>query len=112
LQKIDFFFATKKKIKKKNQKKKTQKNKKKKRLKLPRKEMTEYKLVIVGGGGVGKSALTIQLIQNHFIDEYDVCFLHVFQFFCFFFFAHFLCCKKSESDVAQCAYFYESLSKE
>jgi GTPase KRas protein len=35
------------------------------------KKMTEYKLVIVGGGGVGKSALTIQLIQNHFIDEYD-----------------------------------------
>eukprot|EP01120_Amphizonella_sp_Union-15-10_P012630 TRINITY_DN564_c0_g1_i1.p1 TRINITY_DN564_c0_g1~~TRINITY_DN564_c0_g1_i1.p1 ORF type:complete len:203 (-),score=57.32 TRINITY_DN564_c0_g1_i1:88-666(-) len=33
--------------------------------------MTEYKLVIVGGGGVGKSALTIQLIQNHFVDEYD-----------------------------------------
>eukprot|EP01117_Protostelium_nocturnum_P015067 TRINITY_DN57_c0_g1_i2.p1 TRINITY_DN57_c0_g1~~TRINITY_DN57_c0_g1_i2.p1 ORF type:complete len:189 (+),score=74.97 TRINITY_DN57_c0_g1_i2:154-720(+) len=33
--------------------------------------MTEYKLVIVGGGGVGKSALTIQLIQNYFIDEYD-----------------------------------------
>jgi len=31
----------------------------------------EYKLVIVGGGGVGKSALTIQFIQNHFIDEYD-----------------------------------------
>ncbi|KAI1237980.1 GTPase HRas, partial [Lamprotornis superbus] len=24
-----------------------------------------------GGGGVGKSALTIQLIQNHFVDEYD-----------------------------------------
>nr|AAA33245.1 ras protein [Dictyostelium discoideum] len=33
--------------------------------------MTEYKLVIVGGGGVGKSALTIQLIQVHFDDEYD-----------------------------------------
>jgi GTPase KRas protein len=33
--------------------------------------MTEYKLVIVGGGGVGKSALTIQLIQSHFVDEYD-----------------------------------------
>eukprot|EP01103_Thecamoeba_quadrilineata_P009394 TRINITY_DN19148_c0_g1_i1.p1 TRINITY_DN19148_c0_g1~~TRINITY_DN19148_c0_g1_i1.p1 ORF type:complete len:188 (-),score=42.69 TRINITY_DN19148_c0_g1_i1:21-584(-) len=32
---------------------------------------SEYKLVIVGGGGVGKSALTIQLIQNHFLDEYD-----------------------------------------
>lgn len=31
----------------------------------------EYKLVVVGGGGVGKSALTIQLIQSHFIDEYD-----------------------------------------
>ena len=34
--------------------------------------MTEYKLVVVGAGGVGKSALTIQLIQNHFVDEYDM----------------------------------------
>jgi GTPase KRas len=34
-------------------------------------DMTEYKLVIVGGGGVGKSALTIMFIQNHFIEEYD-----------------------------------------
>ncbi|XP_064634259.1 GTPase HRas isoform X4 [Lineus longissimus] len=33
--------------------------------------MTEYKLVVVGAGGVGKSALTIQLIQNHFVEEYD-----------------------------------------
>lgn len=33
--------------------------------------MTEYKLVVVGAGGVGKSALTIQLIQNQFVDEYD-----------------------------------------
>src|SRR4029434_3948448 len=31
--------------------------------------MTEYKLVVVGAGGVGKSALTIQLIQTHFVDE-------------------------------------------
>jgi GTPase KRas protein len=29
----------------------------------------EYKLVVVGGGGVGKSALTIQFIQSHFVDE-------------------------------------------
>lgn len=34
-------------------------------------QMTEYKLVVVGAGGVGKSALTIQLIQNHFVEEYD-----------------------------------------
>jgi len=31
----------------------------------------EYKLVIVGGEGVGKSALTIQLIQGKFVTEYD-----------------------------------------
>ena len=31
----------------------------------------EYKLVIMGGGGVGKSAICIQFIQNHFVDEYD-----------------------------------------
>jgi len=35
-----------------------------------RDSMTEYKLVVVGGGGVGKSALTIQLINHHFMDEY------------------------------------------
>jgi len=33
--------------------------------------MTEYKLVVVGGGGVGKSALTVQLINCHFIEDYD-----------------------------------------
>lgn len=33
--------------------------------------LREYKLVVGGGGGVGKSALTIQFIQNHFVDEYD-----------------------------------------
>ena len=35
------------------------------------KDLTEYKLVVVGGGGVGKSALTIQFIQSHFVEEYD-----------------------------------------
>ncbi|KAJ3425567.1 ras-like protein rasd [Anaeramoeba flamelloides] len=30
-----------------------------------------YKIVVVGGGGVGKSAITIQFLQNHFITEYD-----------------------------------------
>ena len=33
--------------------------------------MTEYKLVVVGGGGVGKSAITIQFVQRHFIEDYD-----------------------------------------
>ncbi|KAH8113404.1 ras-1 [Phellopilus nigrolimitatus] len=33
--------------------------------------LREYKLVVVGGGGVGKSALTIQYVQSHFVDEYD-----------------------------------------
>ncbi len=31
----------------------------------------EHKLVIMGGGGVGKSAMTVQFISNHFIYEYD-----------------------------------------
>lgn len=33
--------------------------------------MVEYKIVVVGDGGVGKSALTIQYIQNHFFEDYD-----------------------------------------
>ena len=33
--------------------------------------MTYYKLVVVGAEGVGKSALTIQLTQNHFVDDHD-----------------------------------------
>ncbi|KAI0032503.1 ras protein [Vararia minispora EC-137] len=33
--------------------------------------LREYKLVVAGGGGVGKSALTVQFIQGKFIDEYD-----------------------------------------
>eukprot|EP00456_Euglypha_rotunda_P009482 TRINITY_DN1213_c2_g3_i1.p1 TRINITY_DN1213_c2_g3~~TRINITY_DN1213_c2_g3_i1.p1 ORF type:complete len:102 (-),score=33.59 TRINITY_DN1213_c2_g3_i1:24-329(-) len=32
---------------------------------------TEYKLVVLGGGGVGKSALTIRLVTDNFLDEYD-----------------------------------------
>ncbi|CCF60261.1 hypothetical protein KAFR_0J01970 [Kazachstania africana CBS 2517] len=38
---------------------------------LNKSNIREYKLVVVGGGGVGKSALTIQLIHSHFVDEYD-----------------------------------------
>eukprot|EP01100_Stratorugosa_tubuloviscum_P002327 TRINITY_DN1542_c0_g3_i1.p1 TRINITY_DN1542_c0_g3~~TRINITY_DN1542_c0_g3_i1.p1 ORF type:complete len:186 (-),score=54.19 TRINITY_DN1542_c0_g3_i1:113-670(-) len=30
-----------------------------------------YRIVIVGEGGVGKSALTIKLISNYFVEEYD-----------------------------------------
>jgi len=33
--------------------------------------LREYKLVLVGGGGVGKSALTVRFIQSHFVVEYD-----------------------------------------
>lgn len=40
-------------------------------LTMSHKDLKEYKLVVVGGGGVGKSALTIQFIQSHFVEEYD-----------------------------------------
>jgi len=30
-----------------------------------------YKLVVVGDGGVGKSALTIQFFQKMFVEDYD-----------------------------------------
>jgi len=33
--------------------------------------LTTYKLVVVGDGGVGKSALTIQFFQKMFVEEYD-----------------------------------------
>lgn len=33
--------------------------------------VTTYKLVVVGDGGVGKSALTIQFFQKLFIEDYD-----------------------------------------
>ena len=31
----------------------------------------EHKLVVLGGGGVGKSALTIRLVTDNFLEEYD-----------------------------------------
>eukprot|EP00490_Sorites_sp_Unknown_P007071 CAMPEP_0114656500 /NCGR_PEP_ID=MMETSP0191-20121206/12423_1 /TAXON_ID=126664 /ORGANISM="Sorites sp." /LENGTH=80 /DNA_ID=CAMNT_0001873811 /DNA_START=37 /DNA_END=276 /DNA_ORIENTATION=- len=31
----------------------------------------EYKIVVLGGGGVGKSALTIRLVNDNFLEEYD-----------------------------------------
>lgn len=31
----------------------------------------EYRIVVLGGGGVGKSALTIRLVTDNFLDEYD-----------------------------------------
>ncbi|XP_029696916.1 uncharacterized protein isoform X1 [Takifugu rubripes] len=34
-------------------------------------EEDRLKLVVVGGGGVGKSALTIQFIQSYFVSDYD-----------------------------------------
>lgn len=37
----------------------------------PRVNGKEYKVTILGGGGVGKSASCIQFISNHFVDEYD-----------------------------------------
>ena len=38
---------------------------------LPKSEYVEYKVVMFGGGGVGKSALTIQFVQGMFIPDYD-----------------------------------------
>ncbi|KAF9175223.1 Ras- protein Rap-1b [Mortierella sp. AD010] len=33
--------------------------------------MREYKLVVLGSGGVGKSALTVQFVQSLFVERYD-----------------------------------------
>lgn len=33
--------------------------------------VTQHKIIVVGGGGVGKSALTIQFIQQYFVTDYD-----------------------------------------
>jgi Ras-related protein M-Ras len=37
----------------------------------PTENMMTYKIVVVGDGGVGKSALTIQFFQKMFIQDYD-----------------------------------------
>lgn len=39
-------------------------------------DLTEYKLVVVGGGGVGKSALTIQFIQVRTLGTINRCIMH------------------------------------
>ena len=33
--------------------------------------MSSYKIVVLGGGSVGKSALTVRLVSNHFLAVYD-----------------------------------------
>lgn len=37
----------------------------------PRSRGKEYKMVIQGAGGVGKSAICIQFVAGHFVDCYD-----------------------------------------
>lgn len=33
--------------------------------------MSEYKFVVLGHGGAGKTSLVTQFVANHFVDEYD-----------------------------------------
>ncbi|PIK36235.1 putative ras-related protein [Apostichopus japonicus] len=33
--------------------------------------MREYKVVVLGSGGVGKSALTVQFVLGNFVEKYD-----------------------------------------
>ena len=33
--------------------------------------MPDYKIVVLGSGGVGKSALTVQFVQGIFVEKYD-----------------------------------------
>ena len=33
--------------------------------------MKEFKVVVLGSGGVGKSALTVQFVSGHFMEKYD-----------------------------------------
>lgn len=37
----------------------------------PNENLVTYKLVVVGDGGVGKSAITIQFFQKLFVTDYD-----------------------------------------
>ena len=38
---------------------------------ITRDNLSTYKLVVVGDGGVGKSAITIQFFQKMFVADYD-----------------------------------------
>ena len=38
---------------------------------IPRTTGKEYQIAVLGAGGVGKSAFTVQFVTNHFVDEYD-----------------------------------------
>ena len=38
---------------------------------LPTITMREFKVVVLGSGGVGKSALTVQFVSGHFMEKYD-----------------------------------------
>lgn len=52
--------------------------------------MREFKVVVLGSGGVGKSALTVQFVSGCFIEKYDptiedfyrkeieVCYIHTY----------------------------------
>ena len=33
--------------------------------------LRDYKIVVLGSGGVGKSALTVQFVQGIFVEKYD-----------------------------------------
>ena len=49
--------------------------------------MKEYKVVILGPGGVGKSALTVQFISGKFVEKYDPT-VEVYLFFNMAFYLH------------------------
>ncbi len=34
-------------------------------------KMREYKVVVLGSGGVGKSALSVKFVSGNFIEKYD-----------------------------------------